>query len=84
MSTRGLPRSTSDPAFNIFYDAPALVIVYARPSTPYAVGDCSMAAYTPMLTAHDSGLATCWIGFAVGRRRRRSGRPPRHAATPRR
>jgi nitroreductase len=54
----------SDPAFNIFYDAPALVIVYARPSTPYAVGDCSMAAYTLMLTAHDSGLATCWIGFA--------------------
>jgi len=54
----------SDPAFNIFYDAPTLVVVYARPLTPYAVGDCSMAAYTLMLAAHDRGLATCWIGFA--------------------
>lgn len=54
----------SDPAFNIFYDAPALVVVYARSDTPYAAGDCSMAAYTLMLAAHDRGLATCWIGFA--------------------
>ncbi len=54
----------SDPAFNLFYDAPSLVVVYARPLTPYAVGDCSMAAYTLMLAAHDRGLATCWIGFA--------------------
>jgi len=54
----------SDPAFNIFYDAPALVVVYSHPLTPYAVGDASMAAYTLMLAAHDGGLATCWIGFA--------------------
>ncbi len=54
----------ADPAFNIFYDAPALVVVYARSLTPYAVGDCSMAAYTLMLAAHGQGLATCWIGFA--------------------
>jgi nitroreductase len=54
----------SDPAFNIFYGAPALVVVYSRPLTPYAVGDASMAAYTLMLAAHDRGLATCWIGFA--------------------
>ncbi len=54
----------ADPSFNIFYDAPALIVVYARASVPYAVGDCCMAAYALMLAAHDAGLGTCWIGFA--------------------
>jgi nitroreductase len=54
----------ADPAFNIFYGAPALIVVYARGSVPYAAGDSCMAAYTLMLAAHDAGLGTCWIGFA--------------------
>ena len=54
----------ADPAFNIFYDAPALVLIYATAGGPYAEGDCCMAAQTLMLAAHDQGFGTCWIGFA--------------------
>jgi nitroreductase len=55
----------ADPSFNIFYDSPALVLIYANVAAgPYAEGDCCMVAQTLMLAAHDTGLGTCWIGFA--------------------
>ncbi len=53
-----------NPAFNVFYDAPALILVCARPSAYDPVGACAMAAHTLMLAARDKGLGTCWIGFA--------------------
>jgi nitroreductase len=54
----------SDPAFDIFYGAPALIIVCATSAAPGASEDCALAAQTLMLAAHTSGLGTCWIGFA--------------------
>jgi nitroreductase len=59
-------RALSDPAFNIFYDAPALVCIYAKPTAlwPHPKNDCALAAQNLMLAAHDLGLGTCWIGFA--------------------
>jgi nitroreductase len=56
----------SDPAFNVFYDAPALVLVCAKPTGYDPNGACAMAAHALMLAAHDRGLGTCWIGFAEG------------------
>jgi len=53
----------TDPNSNIFYHAPALIIVFAKPSGVTAENDCSMAAYTIMLAAADQGLGSCWIGF---------------------
>jgi nitroreductase len=53
----------SDPKFDIFYGAPALVVISAA-AGPWAVEDCSLAAENLMLTAHAAGLGTCWIGFA--------------------
>lgn len=54
----------SDPKFNIFYDASALVIISASRTLQWAVEDCALAAENLMLAAHARGLGTCWIGFA--------------------
>jgi nitroreductase len=55
----------ANPAFNIFYNARTLVVIWARPEGPHPEGDCCLAAQNFMLAAHDLGLGTCWIGFAV-------------------
>ncbi|MDH7568922.1 MAG: nitroreductase [Armatimonadota bacterium] len=54
----------TDPAFEIFYGAPALVLIYARQRGARAEADCNLAAQNLMLAAHALGLGTCWIGFA--------------------
>lgn len=53
-----------DPAYNIFYNAPALVIVYGSRQSYWRVYDCSMVAYNLHLLAEQDGLGCCWIGFA--------------------
>lgn len=52
------------PAFQIFYHAPALILISAVAAGPWAVEDCALAAQNLMLAARDKGLGTCWIGFA--------------------
>lgn len=54
----------SNPGFDIFYGAPTLLIIYAKPVGPHPEGDCCLAAQNIMLAAHSMGLGTCWIGFA--------------------
>lgn len=54
----------SNPEFNIFYNAPALLTVFAKPEGPNAPCDCALAAQNIMLAAHALGLGSCWIGFA--------------------
>lgn len=55
-----------DPAFHIFYHAPALVVICATESDPWSQIDCALAAENMMLAAFDAGLGSCWIGFAQG------------------
>lgn len=55
-----------DPTYQIFYHAPALVVIAAPESSPWAVEDCALAAQNFMLAAYAAGLGTCWIGFAQG------------------
>jgi nitroreductase len=55
-----------DPAFQIFYHAPALILISARAQGPWIVEDCALAAENLMLAAYAAGLGTCWIGFAQG------------------
>jgi len=53
-----------NPNFNVFYGAPALVIICSKPNTsPTAETDCILAAENLMLTARGFGLGTCWMGF---------------------
>lgn len=55
----------NNPDFNIFYHAPALIVISA-PDGPWIVEDCALAAENLMLAACAAGLGTCWIGFAQG------------------
>lgn len=69
---KGLSESSSsrvramltDPAFNIFHDAPALVVICATDDLEQSVEDCNLAAQNLMLAAHGAGLGTCPIGFS--------------------
>jgi nitroreductase len=56
----------SAPDYSLFYGAPALVAIYAKPTAPSAQADCCLAAGTFMLAARDKGLGSCWIGFSTG------------------
>lgn len=53
----------SNPKSNLFYDAPALIVIFAKPNGVTAENDCSMAAQNLMLAACALGLGTCWNGF---------------------
>lgn len=50
--------------FDIFYNAPVLIIVLGNKNAPTADFDCSMCAQNLMLAAHSMGLGSCWIGTA--------------------
>ena len=69
-SMPSMPRSghfqdiLGDPHFNIFYNAPALLVISAAAQGQWCVEDCAMAAENAMLAALDLGLGSCWIGFA--------------------
>ena len=54
----------NDPNFDIFYRAPALILISTATDIPWAVEDCALAAENLMLAARGAGLGTCWIGFA--------------------
>lgn len=53
-----------DPAFQIFYHAPTLILISGGTSGPWIAEDCALAAENLMLEAYAVGLGTCWIGFA--------------------
>ena len=55
-----------DPAFHIFYHAPALILISGNAPGSWITEDCALAAENLMLMAHALGLGTCWIGFAQG------------------
>jgi nitroreductase len=53
-----------DPQYNVFYGAPALVLICAKQNvSPTAEVDCALAAENLMLAARGLGLGTCWMGF---------------------
>ncbi len=53
----------ANPDTNLFYGAPALVVIFAKPGGVAPDFDCAMAAQNLMLAARAEGLGTCWIGF---------------------
>jgi len=50
--------------FNIFYNAPTLLLICGTEDDRFVEQDCCLAAANFMLAAHARGLGTCWIGFA--------------------
>ncbi len=55
-----------DPDFDIFYRAPALIVIASMTANQWAVENCALAAENLMLAACAEGLGSCWIGFAQG------------------
>lgn len=55
-----------NPDFQIFYHAPALILISAAAQGPWVIEDCALAAENLMLAAYAAGLGSCWIGFAQG------------------
>lgn len=53
-----------DENYNIFYNAPCLLIIYGNSDSHWHTYDCTLAAGNIMLAAGDYGVGTCWIGFA--------------------
>jgi nitroreductase len=56
-------RMVVEPDFQIFYHAPALILISVKIGD-WAVEDASLAAENLMLAAVEQGLGTCWIGVA--------------------
>lgn len=56
------------PGFDIFWGAPALIVI-AGP-----LADCCRAGQTLMLAAHARGLGTCWVGSPLPWLRTEEGR----------
>jgi len=52
------------PDFDIFYGAPALILISSVLRNQWAIENCALAAENLMLAACAEGLGTCWIGFA--------------------
>ncbi len=50
-------------AFNVFYNAPCLIIVLGPKDNHTLEIDCSLIACYIMFSATERGLGTCWIGL---------------------
>ena len=48
--------------FNIFYDAPVLIMILGNNASITADYDCSLCAENMMLAAHSMEIGSCWIG----------------------
>ncbi len=53
-----------DKNFNLFYNAPVLILVIGSKNNALTDYDCSMCAGNMMLAAHSLGIGSCWIGGA--------------------
>ena len=53
------------PGYDIFYGAPALIVIQADSSVPGAPVDCQLAMENLLLAAHGRGLGACYMGFLL-------------------
>ena len=51
-------------SYDLFYGAPALIVICATGDGTLADMGCNMAAYSLMLAAHSMGLGTCYVSQA--------------------
>ena len=65
-SVKKYKESLENDAFNVFYNAPCLVIITGPRDLRSLSVDCSLFAAYFMLSASARGLGTCWIGLGAG------------------
>lgn len=58
-----LANMVSRSGFNIFYNAPLLIMVFSHPSAFSPQIDCALAAENMMIAARALGIGSCWIGL---------------------
>jgi nitroreductase len=66
LSSAHLQHLLADPDYDIFYGAPALIVICGTKAGAWLVEDCTLAAENLMLAACAEQLGSCWIGFAQG------------------
>ncbi|MFL0246056.1 nitroreductase family protein [Candidatus Clostridium stratigraminis] len=49
--------------FNVFYNAPTVILVSGDENNHYAAVDCAAAVENMLLAAEAQGIGGCWIGF---------------------
>lgn len=59
----GLKEILDRPDFDIFYGAPALIVITGNIKAPTAMTDCQLAAENLFLAAHARSLGSCYMGF---------------------
>lgn len=64
----------SAPSFEIFYNAPALIVICAGDDNPLNAIGCAMAAHSLMLAAQTMGLGSCFVSHALPWLESREGR----------
>ena len=52
-------------SFNVFYNAPCLVLILGFPHLKNMYVDCALAACYLMMAATDRGLGTCWVNLGA-------------------
>jgi nitroreductase len=65
LAMEGLQDWINGPSADIFYGAPALVVISGDTRAPSTTIDCQLAAENLFLAAHAKGLGTCYMGFLV-------------------
>lgn len=53
-----------DRNYNLFYNAPALVLVLGRKNNPLSDYDCTLCGGNIIHAAHSLGIGSCWVGNA--------------------
>ncbi len=61
----GIKNMLESPAFDIFYNAPVLILIYATPDARAPQYDCATAAQNMMLAARSLDIGSCWIGLGM-------------------
>jgi nitroreductase len=54
-----------DEQFNVFYNAPCLIIILGPKDNHTLQIDCSLIACYVMFSATEKGLGTCWVGLGA-------------------
>lgn len=65
MTSERMREVVSAPGYDIFYGAPALIVISGDTQVPGAMFDCQLAIENLFLTAHAKGLGTCYMGFLL-------------------
>jgi len=58
-------RVLHDPEYQVFYGAPALILVIAKDDSAQSIEDCCLAAENLLLAARSLGIGASWVGTAT-------------------